>query len=96
MRSKLSTMTALMPSSMVPFAAQSRELPMPYSLPPNTTNGTPSALVFHRGIIDRHFGAVGIGGLVRPPSMPCSISFLMRMLAKVPRIMTSWLPRRAP
>jgi hypothetical protein len=24
------------------------------------------------------------------------IWFLMRMLAKVPRIITSWLPRRAP
>ena len=34
--------------------------------------------------------------LVSPPSLPPSISFLMRMLAKVPRIMTSWLPRRAP
>ena len=31
-----------------------------------------------------------------PPSMPGTISFLMRMLAKVPRIMISWLPRRAP
>ena len=29
-------------------------------------------------------------------SPPWSIRFLMRMLAKVPRIITSWLPRRAP
>ena len=43
-RSKLSTMTALIPSSIVPFAAQSRDEPMPYSLPPNTTSGTPSCL----------------------------------------------------
>jgi hypothetical protein len=29
----------------------------------------------------------GFGGIIR---------FLMRTLAKVPRIITSWLPRRAP
>jgi hypothetical protein len=33
---------------------------------------------------------------VKPPSTPGNIKFLMRTLAKVPRIMTSWLPRRAP
>ena len=44
MRSKLSVMTAFTPSSMVPLAAQSREEPVPYSLPPNTTSGTPSFL----------------------------------------------------
>ncbi len=44
MRSKLSTITALTPSSSVPLAAQSRDEPMPYSLPPKTTSGTPSAL----------------------------------------------------
>ena len=38
---------------------------------------------------------------VHPPSttLPDSsrtIWFLMRMLAKVPRIITSWLPRRVP
>ncbi len=32
MRSKLSVMTALTPSGEVPFAAQSREEPEPYSL----------------------------------------------------------------
>ena len=31
-----------------------------------------------------------------PPSTPGTIWFVMRMLAKVPRIITSWLPRRAP
>ena len=44
MRSKLSAMTALTPSRKVPLAAQSREEPVPYSLPPNTTSGTPSRL----------------------------------------------------
>ena len=30
------------------------------------------------------------------PSSPPSSAFLMRMFANVPRIITSWLPRRAP
>ena len=44
MRSKLSTITAFTPSSIVPLAAQSREEPVPYSLPPKITSGTPSFL----------------------------------------------------
>src|SRR3546814_1919790 len=43
MRSKLSVMTAFTPSRLVPLAAQSREEPDPYSLPPNTTSGVPWA-----------------------------------------------------
>ena len=39
MRSKDSVMTARTPSRLVPLAAQSREEPEPYSLPPSTTNG---------------------------------------------------------
>ena len=35
MRSKLSAITALTPSRLVPLAAQSRDEPVPYSLPPN-------------------------------------------------------------
>ena len=44
MRSKLSATTAFTPSRMVPLAAQSRDEPVPYSLPANTTSGMPSAL----------------------------------------------------
>ena len=33
---------------------------------------------------------------VTPPSTPGTIWFLSRILAKVPRIITSWLPRRVP
>ena len=44
MRSKDSAMTALTPSSRVPLAAQSREEPVPYSLPPMTTSGVPASL----------------------------------------------------
>ena len=37
-------MTARTPSSAVPLAAQSREEPEPYSLPPRTISGVPSAM----------------------------------------------------
>src|SRR6185437_5812672 len=33
---------------------------------------------------------------VNPPSVPGASSLRSRMLAKVPRIITSWLPRRDP
>ena len=51
--------TARTPSSCEPFAAQSRELPEPYSLPASTTSGTPSAVVLHRRVVDRRRLAVG-------------------------------------
>ena len=41
-RSKLSAITARTPSRRVPLAAQSRELPVPYSFPARTIRGTPS------------------------------------------------------
>ena len=44
MRSKLSATTALTPSRLVPLAAQSREEPVPYSLPAITSSGVPCAL----------------------------------------------------
>ena len=44
MRSKDSTSTARTPSSSVPLAAQSRDEPEPYSLPPSTISGTPSSM----------------------------------------------------
>ncbi len=40
-RSKLSAITTLTPSSSVPLAAQSRDDPEPYSLPAMTISGTP-------------------------------------------------------
>ena len=43
----------------VPLAAQSRDEPVPYSLPARTTSGMPSRLVLHRGVVDRHLLAVG-------------------------------------
>jgi hypothetical protein len=58
MRSKLSAITAARRAG-VPFAAQSREEPVPYSLPAKTTSGTPSGLVAHRRVVDRHLLADG-------------------------------------
>ena len=49
MRSKLWAMTARTPSSLVPLAAQSRDEPLPYSTPANTTSGTfPSRSAWRR------------------------------------------------
>ena len=44
MRSKLSAITALTPRRLVPLAAQSRDEPVPYSLPAKTTSGVPRSL----------------------------------------------------
>ena len=43
MRSKLSARTAFTPRSSVPFAAQSRDEPEPYSLPAMIISGTPAS-----------------------------------------------------
>ncbi|MCY1302793.1 hypothetical protein D9M70_524740 [compost metagenome] len=43
-RSKDCATTALTPSRLVPFAAQSRDEPLPYSTPAKMTSGTPSSL----------------------------------------------------
>ena len=59
MRSKLSTSTALTPSNLVPLAAQSRLDPVPYSLPPMIDERRALGLVGHRGVEDRHLGALG-------------------------------------
>ena len=55
-------------------------------------------LIGHGRVVDRGLRAVralGVAALDSPSSL-ASISFLMRILAKVPRIITSWLPRREP
>ena len=53
MRSKLCAITARTPKSFVPLAAQSRDEPVPYSRPANTTNGNFLRLITHSGVIDR-------------------------------------------
>ena len=101
MRSKLFAMTALTPSSCVPLAAQSRDDPVPYSSPAKITVGVPRFDVRHRRVVDRQLRTLS-GCIVRhaafdrgePSALGGSIRFLMRTLANVPRIITSWLPRR--
>ena len=88
-------MTALTPSSRVPLAAQSRDEPEPYSLPASTTSGTPSAWYSWEAskmLVWRPSGR----WRVTPPSVPGANWLRSRMLANVPRTMTSWLPRRVP
>ena len=46
MRSNDCVITARMPSSVVPLAAQSRDEPEPYSLPASTTSGVPCPAYF--------------------------------------------------
>ena len=48
----------------------------------------------HRGVVDRLLLAVA--QVVKPPSVPGASRLRRRMLANVPRIITSWLPRRDP
>src|SRR5205823_2603633 len=94
MRSKLFATTAFTPRSAVPFAAQSRELPVPYSCPAKTTSGTPRFWYSREASwIEVRFPS-GCSR-VTPPSTPGTIRFLMRTLAKVPRTITSWFPRLA-
>jgi hypothetical protein len=45
MRSKEVAMTALTPSKSVPFAAQSRDEPVPYSVPASAIKGVPLHLL---------------------------------------------------
>ncbi len=52
MRSNDSVMTARTPSRLVPLAAQSREEPEPYSLPPSTTSGMSGGRVVLCGVVD--------------------------------------------
>jgi hypothetical protein len=94
MRSKLPQITACTPSNCVPLAAQSRDEPVPYSSPPNTTVGVPSAMYFMPASYIDICSPEGWNSVSPPskrlPSGPGGIMrFLMRTLAKVPRIMIS-------
>src|SRR5699024_8629715 len=97
MRSYDSAITARTPSNSVPFAAQSRDEPEPYSLPAKIING----VFWLRYDLDASKIVVtGASGLVKsrvkPPSVPGANWLRRRTLANVPRIITSWLPRREP
>ena len=60
MRSKLSTMTALTPSSAVPLAAQSRLRAHAVFLAAEHDQRHAFLLVAHGGVVDRHLLAVGL------------------------------------
>ena len=80
-------MTARTPSRRVPLAAQSRDEPVPYSLPAKITSGVPD---FWNAMAASYMAMTSpLGPRVKPPSTPGTIWFLMRILAKVPRIITS-------
>ena len=94
-RSKEVARTARTPSSRVPFAAQSREEPEPYSAPARMISGTPSAAY----AVDASKMLIGSPPgrcRVTPPSVPGARRLRSRIFANVPRIITSWLPRREP
>ena len=63
MRSKLWAITALTPSSAVPFAAQSRELPVPYSWPAMTMSGTPLSQAINADTVGLVLGKTEFGRL---------------------------------
>ena len=94
-RSNEAASTARTPSSAVPLAAQSRDDPDPYSFPAMTSSGTPSAA--YRWAASYMVICSPPGRCrVYPPSVPGASRLRSRMLANVPRIITSWLPRRDP
>ena len=95
MRSKLWAITARTPRSRGPFAAQSREDPEPYSFPARTSRGTCSAAYLSDASKIDSCSPSG-RWRVNHPSVPGASRFLSRTLAKVPRTITSWLPRREP
>ena len=80
---------------MGPFAAQSRDDPLPYILPATTTMSSPASPyaweTSNRGSIPPSWKL-----RVQPPLRPSASRFFSLTLANVPRIITSWLPRRAP
>ena len=88
MRSKLSAITAFTPNNIVPLAAQSRELPVPYSLPARITSGVLAALYFIAASKIDICSPLGMCS-VTPPSVPGKSKLRKRIFAKVPRIMTS-------
>ena len=69
--------------------------PLPYILPAKTTRGTCAS--WHASAASKMEVRLPSSGLrVQPPFRPSASLFSSFTLAKVPRAMTSWLPRREP
>src|ERR1051326_7879294 len=92
MRSKLAAITAFTPNKRVPFAAQSRDEPLPYSFPAKITSGVfVSAYFIAASKIDICSPSpflelplrLGPKNFVTPPSVPGTIKFLIRTFANV-------------
>ena len=94
-RSKLTASTARTPNSNVPLAAQSRLLPVPYSVAGEHDQR-------HVFFADtpwprRRCSSLAVGQVARDaPFGARSQRLRMRMLANVPRVITRSLPRREP
>ena len=84
------------PEQRGPFAAQSRLDPLPYSLPARSDERRPLVAVPLGRVEDRQRPRRSAGACVHEPSVPGASSLRSRMFANVPRIITSWFPRRAP
>lgn len=94
MRSYDSAITALMPNRYGPFAAQSLELPDPYSCPASTISCWLSFWYFSEAsniAMTSPFGTYTVCG----PGLPTNL-FKILMLAKVPLLMISSFPLLAP
>ena len=80
--------TALTPSRRVPLAAQSLLLPEPYWEPARTTSCVESAMYLSLASWIDTTSSVG-KWVVKPPSVPGAVWFLILMFANVPLTMTS-------
>jgi len=96
MRSKLLAITARTPRSIVPFAAQSARGARAVLGSREDDERSLRGLVLHRRVVDRQL-LEPWGSWHRDVSLAAGDQeVLRRMFANVPRIMTSWFPRRAP
>ena len=100
MRSKLSAITARTPSRRVPLRGPVARGAGAVLLAADHDERHALLRVAHRRVVDRQLLAVGqvareaALGQRLTPGPPSRLR--RRMFAKVPRIITSWLPRRAP
>mmetsp|Transcript_6420 Transcript_6420/g.7200 ORF Transcript_6420/g.7200 Transcript_6420/m.7200 type:complete len:251 (-) Transcript_6420:1709-2461(-) len=96
MRSKLSAITTLTPCRYGPLAAQSREDPLPYSLPARITSGVPAFWYSIAASKIDSFLPVGKWIVYGPVWPSPTILLPRRVFAKVPRTMIRSFPRREP